>query len=47
MGDVAPGGDGISELRIHYGPSHRICFHKRVNTAVVLLCGGNKSTPDA
>jgi putative addiction module killer protein len=44
MGDVAPVGDGISELRIHYGPGYRIYFHRRINTLVILLCGGNKSS---
>lgn len=43
-GDVVPIGHGISELRIHYGPGYRIYFHKRGDTIIVLLCGGNKST---
>ena len=43
-GDVAPVGDGISELRIHYGPGYRVYFKKRRETIVVLLCGGDKST---
>jgi len=43
-GDVAPVGHGISELRIHYGPGYRIYFHKRGDTIIVLLCGGDKNT---
>jgi putative addiction module killer protein len=43
-GDVLPVGEGISELRIHYGPGYRVYFQKRRNTIIVLLCGGDKST---
>jgi putative addiction module killer protein len=43
-GDVAPIGQGISELRIHMGPGYRVYFQKRGNTIIVLLCGGDKST---
>lgn len=43
-GDAEPVGDGISELRIHYGPGYRVYFQKRGNTIVVLLCGGDKGT---
>jgi len=43
-GDVQPVGEGISELRIHYGPGYRVYFMKRGKTLIVLLCGGNKST---
>ena len=43
-GDVESVGEGISELRIHYGPGYHIYFQKRGDTIIVLLCGGNKST---
>ena len=43
-GDVEPVGEGVSELRIHYGPGYRVYFERRGNLLVVLLCGGNKST---
>ncbi|RII84040.1 type II toxin-antitoxin system RelE/ParE family toxin [Neopusillimonas maritima] len=43
-GDVEPVGEGISELRIHYGPGYRVYFQRRGNLLVVLLCGGDKST---
>ena len=41
-GDAQPVGDGISELRIHYGPGYRIYYRKRGNTVLILLCGGDK-----
>ena len=37
-------GEGISELRIHYGPGYRVYFQKRGSMIIVLLCGGDKST---
>lgn len=43
-GDVEPVGEGVSELRIHYGPGYRVYFQRRGNLLVVLLCGGDKST---
>jgi len=43
-GDVAPVGEGVSEMRIHYGPGYRVYFVKRGKTAVLLLCGGDKQS---
>ena len=43
MGD-AKHFDGISELRINYGPGYRVYVAKRGSTLFLLLCGGDKST---
>jgi putative addiction module killer protein len=42
-GDVAPVGDGISELRINHGPGYRVYYVRRKDVYVA-LCGGDKST---
>jgi putative addiction module killer protein len=43
-GDVAPVGQGVSELRINYGPGYRVYFLRRGLTLMILLCGGDKGT---
>ena len=45
-GDVKPVGEGVSELRIDYGPGYRVYFVPRGQTLVVLLAGGDKRTQD-
>ena len=44
FGDVAPVGEGISELRIFYGPGYRVYFIRRDSVVIILLSGGDKST---
>ncbi|MHB1590703.1 MAG: type II toxin-antitoxin system RelE/ParE family toxin [Sulfuricella sp.] len=46
-GDVAPIGEGVSELRLHFGSGWRVYHTERKGKIIILLVGGNKSTQDS
>ncbi len=45
-GDARPVGEGVSELRIDYGPGYRVYYIHRARSVIILLTGGEKRTQD-
>lgn len=44
LGDHRPVGEGVHEMRIHFGPGYRVYFGEADKTLVILVMGGDKST---
>lgn len=44
QGDEAPVGEGVSEMRIHYGPGYRVYYKQFGEILIILLAGGEKHT---
>jgi len=44
FGKCEPVGNGVSEMKLDFGPGYRLYFLVEGRTVVVLLCGGDKSS---
>lgn len=44
FGDCEPGGEGVSEMRVHVGPGYRVYYTRRGEVVYLLLLGGDKSS---
>lgn len=42
LGEVKPVGEGVSEMKIDYGPGYRVYFCQRGSVLAIVLAGGNK-----
>ena len=47
LGDVKPVGEGVFEMREHFGPGWRMYYVQRGTVLIVMLGGGDKSTQPA
>lgn len=45
-GNAASVGEGLSELKIDFGPGYRVYFGRRGEALVIILCAGDKSSQD-
>ena len=46
LGDVKPVGEGVFEMREHFGPGYRMYYTQHESVMIVMLSGGDKSTQD-